>query len=537
MYIQIYLEIYVLKDVFDLLLIAILNWCTTFIFRSTKTPKKDKILKSKEKRWKSSQEKKSKHLNLSKKNSYAAKEDEEFENVEEVEEDERVDSVLEVQVKEEPYSSDDDLPLSLRAKQFAESSMDSSEYSEIKLENMKMDENVSERISDSQKLKKKKGVDCDLLKEQIKKFGADMEKKLREMIVEAQKNLSVKLPKFPREKTECPLCGEKYFEILAHLERHANRTPHSCNKCNKSFTFKGKLMDHKKFAHGINYACEICHKRFNHKDNIRIHMATHETEEKYVCYICGYSTKRKQCLEVHIMRHEDKWVCHCSICNRGFFSYATLAQHMNSHTGEKPFTCDQCGANYSNYNTLWKHSRKFHPELYNNLFSCKICGKVFMKEKSYHIHMANLHSKGNHFECDSCTKTFKKELSLIIHKRTHTNERPYVCKICGGAFTARKYLTKHMGVHKAKNYKCRFCYKKFMLEQALMNHERKHEEVRWTLLIKLVVSRIMEFDDSSEQILFIWDRKIIPSHSQKKSIILGLTYKYRLNLPLLCLVI
>lgn len=357
--------------------------------------------------------------------------------------------------------------------------MDTSDLSEIKLENIKSDDNIPDKLNDSKvKLKKKKGVDCNLLREQIKKFGEDMEKKLVEMIIEAERNLENKLPKFPREKTECPLCGEKYFEILGHLERHAKRTPHSCNKCNKSFTFKGKLMDHKKFAHGISYSCEICNKRFNHRDNIRIHMATHETEEKYVCYICGYSTKRKQCLEVHMMRHEDKWVCHCSICNRGFFSYATLAQHMNSHTGEKPFTCDQCGVNYSNYNTLWKHSRKFHPEQYNNLFSCKICGKVFMKEKSYHIHMANLHSKGNHFECDACTKTFKKELSLIIHKRTHTNERPYVCKICGGAFTARKYLTKHMGVHKAKNYKCRFCYKKFMLEQALMTHERKHEEVR-----------------------------------------------------------
>lgn len=393
------------------------------------------------------------------------------------EEVETVHSVLEIQVKEEPYSSDDDLPLSVRAKQTHSETNNSSGYSGVKIEDLKSDDNIPVKEVEN-RLKKKKGVDCNLLQQQIKKFGDEMEKKLVEMIKEAQKNLNAKLPKFPREKIECPLCGEKYFEILAHLERHANRTSHNCNKCNKSFTFKGKLMDHKKFAHGINYACEVCHKRFNHKDNIRIHMATHETEEKYVCYICGYSTKRKQCLEVHIMRHEDKWVCHCSICNRGFFSYATLAQHMNSHTGEKPFTCEQCGANYSNYNTLWKHSRKFHPELYNNLFSCKICGKVFMKEKSYHIHMTNLHSKGNHFECDSCTKTFKKELSLIIHKRTHTNERPYICKICGGAFTARKYLTKHMGVHKAKNYKCRFCYKKFMLEQALMNHERKHEEVR-----------------------------------------------------------
>lgn len=361
-----------------------------------------------------------------------------------------------IEIKDEPYTSDDEKPLI-----------------EVNLASIK--ESTPERI---QRQKRKKGINLELLMKNLKQFGEEMENKIKDLVEQAQNALVVKLPQVEREKIECPLCGERFYEILGHLDRHASRTPFNCSLCEKSFTFKGKLMDHRKFAHGISYACEICHKRFNHRDNIRIHMATHQTEEKFVCYICGYLTKRRQCLAVHMMRHEDKWVCRCDVCNRGFFSYATLEQHMNSHTGEKPFTCDQCGVNYSNYNTLWKHSRKFHPELYHNIFTCKLCGKVFMKEKSFRIHMINLHSKGNHFECDACTKSFKKELSLLIHKRTHTNERPYCCKVCGGAFTARKYLTKHMGVHKAKKYKCRFCYKKFMQEQALMNHERKHEEVR-----------------------------------------------------------
>jgi len=101
-----------------------------------------------------------------------------------------------------------------------------------------------------------------------------------------------------------------------------------------------------------------------------------------------------------------------------------------------------------------------------------------MKEESYHMHMRNLHSKGDNFQCDGCSKSFKQEMSLLIHKRTHTNERPYSCKVCGGRFTAKKYLTKHMSVHRSKNYKCRFCYKKFMQEKALMNHENKHQELR-----------------------------------------------------------
>lgn len=281
-------------------------------------------------------------------------------------------------------------------------------------------------------------------------------------------------------KLECHLCGEKYFDLKTHLEKHAKKPSYDCEVCQKSFTFKGKLLDHKKFEHGIDFACEICKKKFNTKDSIRIHMSVHATESKFICQICGFSSKRKNGLEIHMRRHEDKWVCRCSVCNKGFFSYTKLAEHMNNHTGERPFTCDQCGCSYASSNTLWSHARKMHPQLFNNLHTCEYCNKIFMKSKSLQAHMEALHSKGDHFECDVCTKTFTKETSLIFHRRTHTNERPFVCNVCGGAFTANKFLRKHRSIHSERKFKCRFCYKRFVHEKFLMSHEQKHSEVKTT---------------------------------------------------------
>lgn len=366
--------------------------------------------------------------------------------------------------KDTLFSSEDDEPLVKRLNVPTEEVQDKTSPGKVKKDN--------EYLS---QVKPKKNVSLEALMKNLKTCGSDIEVKLAETIRIARLTLFVK---DKSSKVECPLCGDSFHEILGHLNRHASRPAFNCDKCDMSFTWKGRLLDHRMVEHKVGYACEVCNKRFKRKENIRIHMLTHETQGKFVCSTCGYVTKRRQCLTIHMMRHEDKWLCRCTICNKGFQSYATLQQHMNNHTGERPFTCDICGRNYGNSNTLWKHSRMYHPEQFQNIFKCKKCKKFFMRERSLREHVVKYHSKGDHFDCDICTKTFTTENSLMIHKRTHSNERPFTCKICDGAFTALRYLTKHMGVHKLKNFKCRFCYKKFVQEDNLMNHERKHEEVR-----------------------------------------------------------
>lgn len=50
-------------------------------------------------------------------------------------------------------------------------------------------------------------------------------------------------------------------------------------------------------------------------------------------------------------------------------------------------------------------------------------------------------------ECEFCRKTFRFMSNLIVHRRSHTGEKPYQCKICNHACTQASKLKRHMKTH------------------------------------------------------------------------------------------
>ena len=45
--------------------------------------------------------------------------------------------------------------------------------------------------------------------------------------------------------------------------------------------------------------------------------------------------------------------------------------------------------------------------------------------------------------CVHCGKVFSWPSHLVLHERTHTGVRPYVCSVCGHAFTQKGHLRRH----------------------------------------------------------------------------------------------
>lgn len=228
-------------------------------------------------------------------------------------------------------------------------------------------------------------------------------------------------------------CGDVFHtkaKFNWHKEIH-DQKPKGCPHCRERFIHTNSLQRHIRLTHPEKYNfklsktvnCPICSKLYL-KSSIKIHINTHRVLTEYKCTICqkAFSTKwnLKQHRWIHACRSTKPFKCKIQTCTKAFVRETDFITHMNAHKAIKPYICDYCGCQFSRkYNKL-RHVRE-HESPKKHV--CTICNKSFHRAYYLTEHL-RIHSGERKFSCNICGKTSATKTNHNKHIKIHHARDP-----------------------------------------------------------------------------------------------------------------
>lgn len=85
------------------------------------------------------------------------------------------------------------------------------------------------------------------------------------------------------------------------------------------------------------FKCKRCDAIFSTKQEMKLHIDSHEKDKPYICEVCGKVYRHKSALNIHIGMHNGITPFKCLHCNKTFTQKGAMIRHNKIHTGKTIF--------------------------------------------------------------------------------------------------------------------------------------------------------------------------------------------------------
>ena len=280
---------------------------------------------------------------------------------------------------------------------------------------------------------------------------------------------------------------QKSHEMSATFSWMSGTGAFTCFLCDNIFTDKKLLVEHLKEYEKL-FPCKQCGEFFVSLNDLEIHMKNHSEQKPFPCRVCEkYFTKLCD-LKRHRVIHSSEKPFLCNECGERMKRKKALKRHVKLlHNEQRRLRCKQCDAFFLGAAHLQDHIKEIHIELKTDklkidgkgreMVQCTVCNKWLAK--SYFRNHKRTHLEEKLFLCKLCNKRFTQKANMTVHNLTHTGERPYSCSQCGKSFSRSQTLKMHQNIHTGeKPFKCTLCDKSFQRTSHLRRHHEAHADGR-----------------------------------------------------------
>lgn len=132
-----------------------------------------------------------------------------------------------------------------------------------------------------------------------------------------------------------------------------------CVPCNRSFTSREALLQHKRNApaHAATFHCGDCNRSFRSQDALDQHRRSTAHAATFACAHCERSFGSQDALDQHRRSSTHTATFTCGDCGRSFGSENALVQHRRSPAHTATVTCKDCDRSFGSEDALDQHLR------------------------------------------------------------------------------------------------------------------------------------------------------------------------------------